>query len=230
LITNYSNSHLKGVVEYKIANVAALFDSSVFTEHAAILSQSFITGDQEKRAAAVASLRTSMFVHWCSSIDLFSFAPLVLLFCVVLRRRRSREFQQAWRLLLCAALTLAGWCLLMYGPGTTVTHQGCYFTEVTAFAGGVLALWALRPGLAAFVTASHILLNLALYIFLTPPKLMGIATVMGPLNPLLSCASILAAGAFAMVLWRASASGASKRDSLMCGLSVTYAEAGSDNG
>lgn len=203
VITNYSNLHFKGVVEYKAANFTGLTDSSGFTQHFPILIQGFVSGDQEKRAAAVASLRNSMFLRWFPSIDLFSFAPLALLCCMVLRRRGSPELQQAWRLLLCTATTLAAWCLLMFGPATTITHQGCYLTEMTAFAGGVLALWTLSPRLAALIATCHILLNLALYVFLTPQKLVGFGTFMGPLNPLLSCVSILAAGAFALVAWRA---------------------------
>lgn len=202
LITNYSKLHLKEVLEYKIMNFSFLFDGRAFSQHTAILMQTFITGDLEKRAAAVASLRYSMFVRWFSSIDLLIFAPMVLLLCFVVRRRGSPEFRQAWILWLCTAITVAAWCLLMFGPATTIVHHGCYFTEITAFAGGTLALWALSPRLATLVSACHVLLNLAIYVLLTPPKIVGFATFMGPVNPVLSCVCIVAGVAFILVLWR----------------------------
>ena len=90
----------------------------------------------------------------------------------------------------------------MFGPGTTMVHAGCYFTEVAAFVGGTLAFWALSPKLAAIVAMCHILLNVALYAWLTPPRLAGFATFIGPLNPVLSCACFIAAAGFALMLWR----------------------------
>jgi hypothetical protein len=201
LIANYSRLHLNGVLEYKAMNFSWLFDRTAFTQHAAIFMWTLITGDLEKRAAAVASLRYSMFLHWLSSIDLFIFTPVVLLLCIVFRRRGLAEFQQAWRLLLCTAITVAAWCLLMFGPATTIVHQGCYFTEVAAFAGGTMALWALSRKLAVLVTACHVVFNLAIYVLMTPPRIVGFATFMGPLNPVLTCACILASAAFVLVLW-----------------------------
>ena len=92
----------------------------------------------------------------------------------------------------------------MYGPGGSFVHQGCYFTEIAAFAAGVLGLWALSPRLAVFVTACHIAFTLILFVFLGPPKPVGFATNLGPVNPLLACFSVLAAVAFVFVLWKMS--------------------------
>jgi hypothetical protein len=173
-----------------------------FWHHATIVVQTLFTGDQTRRAAAVAFLRNSMFLSWFSSIDLFGLAPLALLLCTILRRQRSVEFQQAYRLWLCTAITLVVWCVLMFGPGTTVVHQGCYFTEIAAFAGGTLAVWALSHRLAAIVTTCHVLFNAGLYVWLTTPRPMGIATFMGPLNPVLSFACFAAAVGLTLVLGR----------------------------
>ena len=75
-------------------------------------------------------------------------------------------------------------------------------TEVTAFAGGALAFWALSPRLATIVAMCHILFNVALYAWLTPPRVTGFATFMGPVNPVLGFACFIAAVGFALMLWR----------------------------
>ncbi len=202
LITNYGHMHPREILNYKLRNISQLYaDSFDMWKRPAVILQTFFTGNEAQRAASVAWLRYSMFVHWFPSIDLFLFAPLALFASVLLRRRGSPEFQQAWRLWLCTAITLAIWCLLMFGPATTLVHQGCYFTEIAAFAGGVLALWSLSPRLAAAVTACHIVFSLAIYVWLTPPQPVGVETLMGPLNPLLTCAAILAGGGLLFILW-----------------------------
>ncbi len=202
LIRNYSNLHAKEILEYKLRNFSRLGEDTLgFWKHTAGLIQSSFAGNQMQRAEAVAYLRNSIFLHWFSSIDIVVLAPLVLFLCAILGWH-STEFQQACRLWLCTGITLIGWCLLMFGPGTTVAHQGCYFTEIAAFAGGILAFWALSPRLAAIVTTCHVLFNVALYVWLTPPRPPGFATFMGPLNPVLSFACFLAAAGFALVLWR----------------------------
>ena len=47
-------------------------------------------------------------------------------------------------------------------------HQGTYLTEILAFAGSTLAFWALAPRLAVAVTGLQVLLNVTVFIWLTP--------------------------------------------------------------
>ena len=203
LISNYRGLQGEEILEYKLRNFSRLGeDIPGFWRHAAIIVETFFTGDQTRRADAVAFLRNSMFLTWFSSIDILGLAPLALLLCVMLRRPRLAEFQQACWLWLCTAITLVVWCVVMFGPGTTVVHQGCYFTEVAALAGGTLAFSALSRTLAAIVTTCHVLFNAALYVWLTPPRPVGVATFMGPLNPALSFICFAAAVGFILVLWR----------------------------
>jgi len=202
LITSYGQLGGKGILEYKIENFSALADDiPAFWQHIARVVQTLFTHDLTQRAAAVAWLRLSMFCHWFASIDFLSVAPIALLLCAALRLQNSVEFQQGWILWLCTTITLVLWCLLMFGPGMTLVHQGCFFTEITAFAGGVLCFWVLSPRLAAVVTACHIAFGAALFCWLTPPTIPGFATFMGPANPALGCACFAAAGGFALVLW-----------------------------
>jgi hypothetical protein len=202
LMTSYGQLGWKGTLEYKIENFSVLAaDIPAFWQHTARVVRTLFRGALTQRAAAVAWLRLSMFCHWFSSIDFLSVAPIALLLCAALGLRNSTEFQQAWVLWFCTAVTLVLWCLLMLGPGMTLVHQGCFFTEIAAFAGGVLCFWALSPKLAAAVTAGHIGFNFAVFCWLTPPTIPGFATFMGPANPALGCACFAAVGGFALVLW-----------------------------
>jgi hypothetical protein len=200
ITSSYSKLSAEVIARNKIGNVKFMFGTAEFWGHPWVFLRSLVTGNKEERAAAVASLRYTMFLRWFWSIDLFSFAPIAFLW-ILFVRRRSPEIQQAWRLWLCTAITLAIWCLLMFGPTGTLVHQGCYFTELAAIAGGILALWAISPKLAALVTACHILVNLAVYVFFTPPKVVGFGTFMGPLNPYLAIVSASSAFAVVAVLW-----------------------------
>jgi hypothetical protein len=204
IASSYGRLSLKEIAANKIGNVKFTFGDAEFWIHPWVFLRSLVTGNKGARAAAVAALRYTMFLRWFWSIDLFSFAPIAFLIWIAFVRRNSAEIRQAWRLWLCTALTFAIWCLLMFGPTGTLVHQGCYFTELAAIAGGILALWAISPKLAALVTTCHILVNLAVYVFFTPPKVVGFGTFMGPLNPILAIVSALSAFAFVALSWRMS--------------------------
>ena len=88
--------------------------------------------------------------------------PAVLIGCVT--KRRSPEWKSAAYMWLFSALTILIWCLLMFGPSTTVIHQGSYAVNLLSYAGSVLALWALSPRLAWVVSGLQIALNFLLYV------------------------------------------------------------------
>ncbi len=200
LATDYGKLHLGEIARYKVSNFEVLFDAPPFWHHPAILLRGIITGNRAQAAAAVASLRWAMFLHWFWSIDLFTFAPLAFILWLILRRGKSAELRQAFDLWLVTVVTLVIWCLLMFGPRTTQVHQGCYFTELAAIAGGVLALWAVSPRLAIGFTACHVFVNLMLYVLLTAPTAPGLATFMGPRSVPLEVASALTAAGVVLVL------------------------------
>lgn len=201
IVSSYRELPLREIANYKIANITYLYGKAAFWKHPWALLVSLFTGNEQARQAAVASLRFTMFLRWFWSIDLLSLTPMAFLIWILLGHPTSREIGQAGRLWLCTALTLAVWCLLMFGPAATQVHQGCYFTELAAVAGGILLLWAISPTVAALVATCHILFNLAVYVFFTPPNIAGLAAVMGPLNPILLTVSVLSGFACAIMLW-----------------------------
>jgi len=200
VIAKYREAGWRGVAENKLISFQGLFDEVAFSERVRDVVHYLFSGTRQQRAAEVASLRNTMFLRWFWSIDLLSFGAILWLVCLLLRRSRSAEFRQSSILWICTAFTLIAWCLLMFAGGTIV-HQGCYFTEITAFAASVLTLWAVSPRLAGFVVACHIALTLAIYAFLEPPKPIGVGTFFGPVNTLLACTGALSAAAFLLVLW-----------------------------
>jgi hypothetical protein len=202
IASSYRELSLKEIADNKIGNVTYLFGKASFLRHPWVLFLSFFTGNEEARQASVAALRFTMFLRWFWSIDLFSFAPIAFLAGILFVRQRSLEMKQAWYLWLCTAITLVIWCLLMFLPGSTQVHQGCYFTELAAIAGGILALWAMSPKLAVLVVTCHIVFNLAVYVFFAPPEVVGFSTLMGPLNPILATVSALSGFACATMLWK----------------------------
>jgi hypothetical protein len=206
LAANYEKLSWKQIADAKVANFEHVLDTGTFWKDAAAVVRSFLTGDKQKRAAAVAMLRWGMFIYWIQSLDLFSLTPLAFIIWLALRRRKSTEIQQAWLLWLCTAITLVVWCLLMFIPASTHAYQGSYFTELTAFSGGALALWAISQRLAVLAIGCHIVFNLAVYVFLPVTQPVGAPTFMGPANLVLAGFGALSALAFLWLSWQMSKS------------------------
>lgn len=202
VVSKYKSLGWKGVEYCKKSNFKAVVNPDPYLPHPMATLGSLFTGDSLQRSAAVMELRETMFFRWLWSLDVFGLVPILWIMWAVFRRRSSPEYQQAWMLWLCTVIVLIVWCLLMLGPGVTCVHQGCYFTEIVAFAGAVLGLWAISPRLAAIVTACHVVFNVVVYIlFLTPPQSVGFASYFGPVNPVLACASAISGLAFMLTLW-----------------------------
>lgn len=201
LVQKYREAGWYGVVKNKIVSFQGLFDDATVSKRVHDVVHFLFFGTRQQRAVEVASLRDTMFLRWFWSIDLLSFAAIVWLVFLALRRRWSAEFRQSSILWICTAFTLIVWCLLMFRGGTIV-HQGCYFTEVIAFAASGLTLWAVNKRLAGFVVACHVALTLAIFVFLRPPQPAGVGTFFGPINTMLAVVCVLSALSFFLLLWQ----------------------------
>jgi hypothetical protein len=82
------------------------------------------------------------------------------------KRFRTTEWQTAAILFLMVVVSLFDWCLLEFGPGTTIVQSGAYAVNLLASAACMLALWALSPQLAVTVSALQVVLNVLLYVVL----------------------------------------------------------------
>lgn len=200
-ISKYRELTWHQILANKIYGVQGLFDDESFSGRMHDLSTFLLLGSPRQKMAEVASLRDLIFFRWTWSIDLLSFVVFLWLFRLLVRRPGSQEFRQASILWICTGLTLANWCLLMFAGGTIV-HQGCYLTEIAAFAAGVLTLWAVSWRLALIVVGCHAALALVLYVFINPPQPVGLGTLFGPTNTFLAVITALSAIAFVLVLAR----------------------------
>ena len=79
----------------------------------------------------------------------------------------------------------------MFGPGTTVIHQGTYLTVILAIAASYLVFWLLHPVLAGVLACFHIICNVVLFIWLTPTSEPGIGMSFGPINGALAAVCTL---------------------------------------
>ena len=80
------------------------------------------------------------------------------------------------------AVTAAIWCLIMFGPGKTVIHQGTYVMVLLAFTGSIFALWAVSPWLALVVASLQIELNFLLYVLFLQPAFPRRSPTQGPVQ------------------------------------------------
>ncbi len=108
-----------------------------------------------------------MFLYWVPSLGVAILGPLALL--PAWRSREGRaEYRAGWEMWWLTAVTMALWCVVMFGPDATSPRQGSYLTEVLALSGSCLAFWAVRPWVAAVMTGAQMVCNFALFVWLTP--------------------------------------------------------------
>lgn len=103
--------------------------------------------------------------------------------------------------LIVLAVTYVVWSLLMFGPGTTVIHQGSHFIEVMALALGVLGWWSISPRLAAAVVAITAAFTLYLYLRYTPYQLGPGSPFTGAISTSTAVVAAVAGVACLATLW-----------------------------
>ena len=161
LIGAYTDVGFSGALHNKLANLKPLYGDppdywSCWVE--------LMSGSRQPGASAM-RLRGLMFFDFLPALGLIGLGVMALPIGLN-PRRRSVEWIAAARIWLLIACTDAIWVLLMFGPGTTVVHQGTYLTVILAFLGGTLALWALAPWVAWTLGAGQVSLSLWLYFVL----------------------------------------------------------------
>ena len=168
LIASYRELGIPGTIDYKLSNFKTLAgDLSLYLDNATELAGGVASGDVRARDSAAGSIRWLRFHCWIPCIGLACLGPLALL--VGWYHGRRADLGTAGRLWLCIAMTIVGWCLVMFGPKTTTVHQGTSFAVIGAMAASCLAFWTIRPALAVTVAALEIFWSAVLYIWLMPP-------------------------------------------------------------
>jgi len=166
-ISAYGALTPRKVLSNKIKNLNTLIGNSggFWIETAHLIGHIF---NGEDPAWVAAALRGWMFFYFLVNQGFLVVGPVTLL-AGIAKRYRTREWRTAAILWIFIAVTAAAWCLLMFGPATTVIHQGTYAIVLLGYAGSILAIWNLSRFAALLVSCCQICLSVLLYILLMQP-------------------------------------------------------------
>jgi len=161
LIDAYRALTPKEILENKVANVRRLFE---YSGEFWIETKNLIThiGDRVSCAALAAQMRGWMFFFFVANLGFLGVGPLALL-AGIRKQYRGPEWRAAAIMWVFIPVTAAAWCLLMFGPATTVIHQGTYAIVLLGYAGSILAIWAFSRFLALAIGCLQVLLSGLLY-------------------------------------------------------------------
>ena len=169
LISAYGKLTARQIADNKLQNFVTATDNLTnYWKTAGRLLRSGLAGDRDQVLKDAASLRIQNFFFFASNLT-FLITGLPCLLFGIGRKYRSLEWKCAAVLALSVSLTIAIWCLLMFGPGKTVIHQGTYVTVLLGYAACLLSLWALSHRLAILIAATQIAVTILLYISLMWP-------------------------------------------------------------
>lgn len=190
---SYGARSLRRVVELKNANLATLLGE--IGKWPALMAKTVSGKASDSEAMA---LKAAQFFYLAPALGLFILGPAALL---ARRSWKSPAAVAAVILIILSVVITLIWSGAMFGPGTTILHQGSLALPLFAAAGCVLAMIALSPALACLVVFLQLLLTFVLYVARMP------GTVDASLNGLRQFDSLLALAAIAFfltvwALWR----------------------------
>jgi len=184
------------IVKNKVANMKRLFESSsrfwIETVHLfRYLADAVIA------AQIAAGLRGWMFFFFVTNLGFLVVGPIALL-TGIKQKYRTNEWRAATIMWIFIVVTAVVWCALMFGPGTTVVHQGTYTIVLLGYAGSILAIWAVSRFVALVIGCLQVLLNVLLYVVFMQPAAREALLAETPLR--LGCL-ILCALSLACMFW-----------------------------
>ncbi len=187
LADNYAQIGIAGALSNKLANVRTLF-----MENSKELFGVYPTWCQGAEPIFVTWRRRQHHqIAWALGVlNVGWVVPLAALF---LRQRLPRAERLT---LLFALLSLIVWIVLMFGPGTTVIHQGSYATFLLLFALLALGVVALPRLLAVLLVTLHIGWFFTVWIFTSPANSYALP------NAIMIVWSLMLAGGIGALAWR----------------------------
>jgi hypothetical protein len=78
-------------------------------------------------------------------------------------RVNDESIRVAGRSIICLAVNLIVWAGVLFGPGSTIIHDGSYFVELLAFVVGVIGWYAISPRWATVAVVVQAILVLYIY-------------------------------------------------------------------
>ncbi len=158
--------------------------------------------DQALAIARARTLRMYQFFYFLPTLGFVAVGIPTLLFGIS-RRFRTQLWRTALLLSLFVLATILVWCLLMFGPATTVIHQGNYATVLLGFAACVLALWSVSPRLAQVVIGLQVVSTVVVYGVVIDTQTESRAWIgFGPVHWALFVVALLSLAATTWLLYR----------------------------
>jgi hypothetical protein len=163
LVDAYRAKTAKQIYDNKWSNwITAIDRNREYWSSLWLILKSTWTGDTAMQIKSAAWLRALHFLAFVPTLGFFGLGiPGLLL--GVFRRFRTHYWRVAVQLSIFILVTVLLWCLLMFGPSTTVIHQGTYVTVLLALAACCLSLYSVSPNLARAVVALQALLTFVVY-------------------------------------------------------------------
>ena len=184
IVHAYKKVGVHGAIENKIANFKTPFiDFLQFPRWCLGAVYHELTGHPASAAKEAAQIVHAQFFYIGTIVGVFCIGLAVLygraLIELVLRvigragadrplRLNAGGYGQEYVLLAVIGLYWIGWCVVLFGPWSTIAHQGTYFTEPVLIALGVLGFWSISRKLAAAAVFLSSVFTVWLYIEFTP--------------------------------------------------------------
>lgn len=139
ILESYRKLTLPEILNHKWENVKTLVDSP------------YSTSKQPSQR------RTKEFIHVLRGLSVLNAGWLVLL-VTLFQRKPTQATRRAQGLMAIAAFSIVFWLLIMFGPSTTIIHQGSYATMMLLFTSLAILLTQLPPWLCYALLSLQILL------------------------------------------------------------------------
>jgi hypothetical protein len=187
LVESYAAAGVAGALSNKAANVKTLVVENEAERYGGP------PAEREGREPLFVSWRVWEFHQIAAALGVLNVGWIVPL-AALLHRRKLPKTERIT--LICALAGIAAWTLLMFGPGTTIIHQGPYATFLLLLT--LLAFWVVSLPLpwAIFVVALHIGCFLVVWLFSSSANRSGSA------NGVMIVWSILIATGILAATWR----------------------------
>jgi hypothetical protein len=168
LIHSYSHAGVKGTLDNKLDNAYTIF----------YWPSSLTASSPNVRSNLAVTLRSLEFYYVFFGLGFMNFGWLGL----ILPRARKRiiesgiDMQRLKLIFTIAAASLVMWILVMFGPGTTIIHQGSYLTMMLLFV-GLAAIISTFPSLLKWAVAA---LKLVVFLLLWVVAIYAHHSLSGP--------------------------------------------------
>ncbi len=170
--------HLAGVIDIdKRSSLQTMVDSYSRLTTPQIINNKWenlkaIAGSPSMWITSYDTWRSSEFFIVFSALGILNISWLIFIRNLFAKRLKStNEAKAVTTIFLVCLISLVFWSLVMFGPATTVIHQGSYATMILLFTGLAVIITKLPALLGYFLLGFQIVLFAVTWILTTPPNL-----------------------------------------------------------